>query len=230
MGAFSEEGNEAGNKLFCLFQKNYSTRGDSFKALEDVIKLHWLYSSCTFQKLSEVTLEVHKWGSAKMRSTIHMIHTSRIYSVPSWPVPVPSRVFLCPFVSFRAFSCLLVPFRFISCLLMPSCALSFHFVPFSAILCLSVASRALMCHFVPCRAILCLIVPSSVIKCKLNNCQIGSPCGQNGKTNKISKWPEFNKWSIFLNGLKHSYGPNFKMVQNCCQNLKIVKKAKMDKI
>ena len=40
IGAFIGEGNEAGNKLFCLFQNNYSTRGNGFKALEDVIKLH----------------------------------------------------------------------------------------------------------------------------------------------------------------------------------------------
>ena len=67
IGAFSGEGNEAGNKLFRLFRKNYSTRGDSFKALEDVIKLHWFYSSCNLQKLSEVTPEVHKCTICKQQ-------------------------------------------------------------------------------------------------------------------------------------------------------------------
>ena len=54
IGAFSSEGNEAGNKLLRLFRKNYSNRGDSYKGLEDVIKLHWLYSSLTLETLATV--------------------------------------------------------------------------------------------------------------------------------------------------------------------------------
>ena len=54
IGAFSSEGNEAGNKLFRLFRKSYSDRGDTYKGLEDVIKLHWLYSSLTLEVLAAV--------------------------------------------------------------------------------------------------------------------------------------------------------------------------------
>ena len=52
--AFSSEGNEAGNKLFRLFRKSYLNRGDTYKGLEDVIKLHWLYSSLTLEVLAAV--------------------------------------------------------------------------------------------------------------------------------------------------------------------------------
>ena len=54
IGAFSGEGNEAGNKIFRLFRKNFANKGNSYKGLEDVLKLHWLYSSPALSKLAEV--------------------------------------------------------------------------------------------------------------------------------------------------------------------------------
>ena len=53
-GAFNREGNEGGNKLFCLFWKNYATKGDSDHTLEDVIQIHWLYSSKRPEDLASV--------------------------------------------------------------------------------------------------------------------------------------------------------------------------------
>ena len=60
IGAFSGKGNEAGNKLFRLFHKNYATKGDSYKALEDVIRIHWLYSSKKLENIASVTHRKHK--------------------------------------------------------------------------------------------------------------------------------------------------------------------------
>ena len=57
---FSSEGNEAGNKLFRLFRKHYSNRGDSYKGLEDVLKLHWLYSSLTLGNLAKIEHRKYK--------------------------------------------------------------------------------------------------------------------------------------------------------------------------
>ena len=62
-GAFSGEGNEAGNKLFRLFRKNYATKGDSYKALEDVIRIHWLDSSKKLENMASVTHRKHKCSS-----------------------------------------------------------------------------------------------------------------------------------------------------------------------
>ena len=54
IGAFSSEGNKTGNKLFRLFRKSYLNRDDSYKGLENVIKLHRLYSSLTLEALAAV--------------------------------------------------------------------------------------------------------------------------------------------------------------------------------
>ena len=60
IGAFSGEGNEGGNKLFHLFRKNYATKGDSYRALEDVIRIHWLYSSKRLEDLASVNHRKNK--------------------------------------------------------------------------------------------------------------------------------------------------------------------------
>ena len=60
IGAFTSEGNEAGNKLFRLLRKNYANKGNSYMGLEDVLKLHWLYSSNKLQKLAEVRHRLNK--------------------------------------------------------------------------------------------------------------------------------------------------------------------------
>ena len=191
------------------------------KVSKDSTPLRLKWSSLEFLKIKILKANLFNFKAkipSKLIFSISMIQKllSRIYSVPSCPVPscpvpscllVPSRVFLCPFVSFRAFQCHLVPFCGFSCLVVPLCAL--------------------LCLVVPSCASSCLLVSSSVSSITV---KLALHVVKMGKTNKISKWPEFNKWSIFLNGLKHSYGPNFKMAQNCCQNLKMVKKAKMDKI
>ena len=54
IGDFSGEGSEAGNKIFCLFRKNFANKGNSYKGLEDVLRLHWLYSLPALSKLAEV--------------------------------------------------------------------------------------------------------------------------------------------------------------------------------
>ena len=59
IGAFSGEGNEAGNKIFRLFKKNFSTRSNSYKALEDIIRLHWMYSSKTLQEHTYIESAVY---------------------------------------------------------------------------------------------------------------------------------------------------------------------------
>ena len=66
IGAFSSEGNEGGNKLFRMFRKGYSHRGDSYKGLEDVLKLHWLYTSHYLRSKSKVTRRQHQCSSCLM--------------------------------------------------------------------------------------------------------------------------------------------------------------------
>ena len=55
IGSFSGEGNEGGNKVFRFFRKNLSRKGDVIGGLQDVLQLHWLYSSKKLQTLSNVT-------------------------------------------------------------------------------------------------------------------------------------------------------------------------------
>ena len=58
--AFSGEGNEAGNKIFRLFRKNFANKGNSYKGLENVLKLHWLYSSAALSQLNLQKLNTEK--------------------------------------------------------------------------------------------------------------------------------------------------------------------------
>ena len=42
------------------FGKNYANKSNSYMGLEDVLKLHWLYSSNKLQKLAEVRHQLNK--------------------------------------------------------------------------------------------------------------------------------------------------------------------------
>ena len=62
----SGDGAEAGSRLFRHLLKNMSSRGSTYHALKDVLRLHWLYSSPRLQKLAKVSHTKYKCSLCNM--------------------------------------------------------------------------------------------------------------------------------------------------------------------
>ena len=54
IGILSSEGNEAANKLFRELRSHFSRKHSTYDSLRDVLWFHWLYTSPTLRRLSNV--------------------------------------------------------------------------------------------------------------------------------------------------------------------------------